>query len=283
LGTPLFPGRREAFSWKSVVLFGCRNFLNRNAQTGNLFFAAPLTDKEMDALRIRSLLLTKISAIVFSTSIRLLFRTLRLDFREETPDTNPYTMTPTERYLYCVWHDSMVIPAFGGKHRATAALTSQHEDCVFVAHVLRCVGMSAVRGSTNRMRVGAMRQLIRTTEGKHMVVTPDGPRGPRRRMSVGIVFLASHTGRAVVPTAYACSRSWKIKGSWTDLMIPKPFSKVFLLAAAPIKVPPDLGRDELQQYVTLVQTAMNRLNEKAECLAEGRTLEGETKVVAEAG
>jgi len=29
---------RQAFSWNSVVFSGCRNFLNRNAQTGNLFF-----------------------------------------------------------------------------------------------------------------------------------------------------------------------------------------------------------------------------------------------------
>ena len=33
----------QAFSWNSVVFSGCRNFLNRNAQTGNLFFASPLT------------------------------------------------------------------------------------------------------------------------------------------------------------------------------------------------------------------------------------------------
>ena len=34
---------RQACSWKSVVFSGCRNFLNRNAQTGNLFFASPLS------------------------------------------------------------------------------------------------------------------------------------------------------------------------------------------------------------------------------------------------
>jgi len=35
---------RQAFSWKSVVFSGCRYFLNRNAQTGNLFFALPLIE-----------------------------------------------------------------------------------------------------------------------------------------------------------------------------------------------------------------------------------------------
>jgi len=218
-------------------------------------------------LKIRSRLLTVLSATIFTVAMWVLFRTLRRVFRVETPGTNPYDKLVRDRFFYCVWHDSMIIPAFGGKHRCTAALTSLHADGTFVAHVLRLVGMSAIRGSTNRIRPGAIRQLIRTTEDKHIVVTPDGPRGPRRQMSVGIVFLASHTGRAVVPTAYSCSRCWKIKGSWTDQVIPKPFAKVFLLAGDPINVPPSLGRDELQQYATLVQTEMDRLNAEAERLA----------------
>ena len=220
-------------------------------------------------MKIRSPLLTKLSAVVFTGVIWLLFRMLKLDFREETPNTNPYTMLPPERYLYCVWHDSMVIPAFAGKHRSTAALTSQHADGSFVAHVLRWVGMSTIRGSTNRMGAGAMRQLMRATEDKHIVITPDGPRGPRRQMSTGIAFLASRTGRAVVPTAYSCVRCWRIAGTWTDLIIPRPFTHVYLLAGKPIRVPPDLSCDQLQQYVARIQAEMDRLNETAQRLSEG--------------
>ena len=101
------------------------------------------------------------------------------------------------------------------------------------------------------------------------MITPDGPRGPRRKMSVGIAYLASRTGRAVVPTAYSCARCWRIRGSWTDLLIPKPFSKVFLLAADPIEVPAELDSAHLQEQVVLIQAEMNRLNAVAECLAGG--------------
>jgi len=228
------------------------------------------SNKEKNALKIRSPLLTRLSAGVFTGAIWLLFRVLKLDFREDAPNTNPYTMLPAERYLYCVWHDSMVIPAFAGRHRSTAALTSQHADGSFVAHVLRWVGVSTIRGSTNRMGAGALRQLMRATEDKHIVITPDGPRGPRRQVSMGIAFLASRTGRAVVPTAYSCVRSWRIAGTWTDLVIPKPFARVYLLAGEPIKIPPDLRGDELQQYVARIQAEMDRLNERAECLAGAR-------------
>ena len=124
----------------------------------------------------------------------------------------------------------MVIPVFAGPHWCTTALTSHHADGAFVAEVLRFNRIRAVRGSTNRIRTGAIRQLMHSTASRHLVITPDGPRGPTRRMSIGIVYLASRTGRAVVPTGFACSRCWRWKGSWSDLIIPKPFAEVVLIA-----------------------------------------------------
>lgn len=136
-----------------------------------------------------------------------------------------------------------------------------------MAAVVRLLGVSTVRGSTNHIGPGTLRELMKATKDKHVIITPDGPRGPRRQMSNGIVFLASRTGRGVVPTAYSCSRCWKAAGSWTELVIPKPFAKVFLLVGDPIQVPPDLKRDELQQYAAVIQAEMDRLNVEAERLS----------------
>ncbi len=200
----------------------------------------------------------------------LLFLTLRKEYHVESPGTNPYDPTTQERFFYCVWHDSMLIPAFGGKHHNSAALTSKHADGSFVAQVLQVVGMSAIRGSTNHISTRATRALIDCLDENHLVITPDGPRGPRRRLSVGIAFLASHSGHAIVPTAFTSSRCWRIKGSWTDLMIPKPFARTLLLAGAPIYVPPDIPREDLNQYVTVIQSAMDQLNSAADSLLTDR-------------
>jgi lysophospholipid acyltransferase (LPLAT)-like uncharacterized protein len=211
-------------------------------------------------VRIHSRLGMEFLAALFVVLMKLIFRTLRLTVREESPDINPYATATTNHYLYCVWHDSVVVPLFSGNHRGTSALTSRHVDGSFVAGVLRWRGIKAVRGSTNRLGPAAFRQLLEALETGHMVITPDGPRGPARTMSVGIVYLASRTGRAIVPTAYRCDRPWRFKGSWTDLLIPRPFSKVLLLGAKPIFVPPDLTTEQLREYVDLVQGEMDRLN-----------------------
>ncbi|MFV1963976.1 MAG: lysophospholipid acyltransferase family protein [Pirellulaceae bacterium] len=217
-------------------------------------------------MKIKNRLVIRIAAEAFARTMSGLFWTLRTEFRMAVANTNPYKVSESARYFYSVWHDSMVIPVFAGKLRHSVALTSHHRDGSFVAQVLRSVGIATVRGSTDHGGADAVRRLMATVENKHVIITPDGPRGPRRRMSKGIVFLASRTGRAIVPTAFSSSRSWRIRGNWTDLVIPKPFAKIVLVAGEPIGVPQELPLEKLDEYVGLVQAAMDDLGRESDRL-----------------
>jgi len=106
-------------------------------------------------MRIRSPLLIRLAGFLFATAVRTLFYTLRLDVRTAC-HANPYAASGTERRLYAVWHDSMVIAAFGGSHVRTVALTSHHRDESFVASVLRAIGVPVVRGSCSWHREAAV-------------------------------------------------------------------------------------------------------------------------------
>lgn len=194
--------------------------------------------------------------------MRLLFRTLRLDLHV-TAGANPYAATGDQPFIYSVWHDSAVIAAFGGRHIRTVALTSRHRDGAFVTNVLRFVGVTVVRGSTGKHGASALRTIIKEAHGSDIVITPDGPRGPRRQMSPGAIYLASRTGRAIVPTSFHCSNAWHIPGSWTELRIPKPFSRVRLIAGTPIPIPGDVERHQLDHYVRAVQARMDELDDHA--------------------
>lgn len=197
---------------------------------------------------------------------RSLFLTLRHRFH--TADkTNPYSIEGDDRFIYCVWHDQLLIPIFGGKHRHTAALVSQNRDGSFVEAGLSSAGILPIRGSSSRGGAQAMRQLIREAEGKHIVMTPDGPRGPRRELSPGIVFLASRSGRAIVPTAFTCERGWRFGVGWTDLLVPKPFSRIHLLTGEPIHISPEA---DLRSEVARVQAAMLAMNDRGDAFAARR-------------
>jgi lysophospholipid acyltransferase (LPLAT)-like uncharacterized protein len=199
---------------------------------------------------------------------RALFRTLRIECIEADPSTNPYS-GDGPAVIYSVWHDVMLFPLFAGRHRRTVALVSKHHDGSFLAASMRRLNIGLVRGSSSRGGAAAVREMLDLPADKNIVMTPDGPRGPRRQIKLGLVFLASHCGRPIVPTAFTAARAWRVKGTWTDLLIPRPFSTVYALTGQPMVIKPNLSRAELLEAQTQVQAAMDALDADAERLARG--------------
>ncbi|MCA9096415.1 MAG: hypothetical protein KDA68_23205, partial [Planctomycetaceae bacterium] len=90
-------------------------------------------------------------------------------------------------------------------------------------------------------------------------ITPDGPRGPRRQVKQGIVFLAAQTGRPIVPLGVACSRTWNFQGNWTNLVVPRPFTKLIIQAGKPIFIPENADRELLEKFRLQVESEMARV------------------------
>lgn len=216
-------------------------------------------------MRFNSPFLVKLAGRTCGLGFRMLFSTLQKELHL-APGATPYNNPGPQRFLFAAWHDSAVIAAFGGKHSKTVALTSRHRDGAFVEGVVGAKGVKSVRGSSGKSGSRAARELMETAKQHDIVITPDGPRGPRRVLSRGIVYLASRTGNAVVPTAYACENAWEIPGSWTTQIIPKPFSRVVLMAGEPIFVPPDVPRDEIETHRAGIQAAIDKLQTLADRL-----------------
>jgi lysophospholipid acyltransferase (LPLAT)-like uncharacterized protein len=210
-------------------------------------------------VKIRSRLLTKAIVFVGVALVRALFKTCRLHVVLEAPGINPYETTGDNRYLYCMWHDQIVMIVFGGQPKNMAGLVSGHQDGSYLAEAMKLVGIAAVRGSSKRGGSRAMSELLHRVRNHHVAITPDGPRGPRRKLKTGIVFLASHSGRGIIPSVYACRRGWRIRGNWTDMLMPWPFTTIYARGGPPFVVPPDLDRDELDRYAERLEREMDRV------------------------
>lgn len=225
-------------------------------------------------MKIHSPLANRLMARCAVALCRLLFRTLRLRFQEVDRSVNPY-YGDGPAVIYSVWHDAACFPIFAGRHLRTVALVSKHQDGSLLAAGLEMCGVGLVRGSSSRAGASALREMIDLPSDRNVVMTPDGPRGPRRRTKAGMVFLAAHTGRAIVPTGFAATSSWNIRGSWTNLSIPKPFTTLYLLTGAPIPVPRDASRETMAEIEAEVQAEMDRLTAEAELLAHPNTAAAE--------
>ena len=84
-----------------------------------------------------------------------------------------------------------------------------------LAALIERFGYGTVRGSTSRK--GPVHCLAptgrRARRGTHIVITPDGPRGPVYQLSQGVIFLAQKSGAPVVPSNMEYSSCWRFK-SW---------------------------------------------------------------------
>ena len=218
-------------------------------------------------MKIRSRWVTQILAVCAVVSLRLLYATCRVRAIEFEPDTSPYRKRgpdQPERFLYSIWHDVLVMAIFSGKPQNVAGLVSRHQDGSYLADSMKLIGIEPIRGSSKRGGTQALKQCLDAAGKYHIAITPDGPRGPRHVPKEGILFMASITGRRIVPIAAACRRGWRIQGNWTDMLLPLPFSEVYIKAGEPMSVPPGLSREELKGWVELLTERMKLLTQEVE-------------------
>lgn len=220
-------------------------------------------------VKIRSVWLTKWVARFVVAITKLLFATCRKEFAI-FPGTNGWDANCPNRFLFSVWHDVLFFPLLVAKPQNMSALTSRHQDGAYVAEILRLLNVEPYRGSTTRGGAQAVKQLLGVASQLHITLTPDGPRGPRREMKDGLVFLASRTGLPIVPAAFSCRRGIRFQGKWTDMLLPLPFTTTYCLLGEPIHVPADLTREEIDRNKQRVQYAMDQLYARVNDWAAGR-------------
>ena len=112
--------------------------------------------------------------------------------------------------------------------------------------------------------------MLRRAGKAQLAVTPDGPRGPRRQVQPGVVYLAARTGLPIVAVGFAYSRAWRT-GSWDRFAVPWPWSSAVLRAPRSRSVVPERARgDQLEAYRERVQDAIRRAEEAAERILPAR-------------
>ena len=121
--------------------------------------------------------------------------------------------------ILAFWHAQQLMVPIGYRGTGANVLISRHQDGEIIARIISRFGHRAVRGSSTRGGALALRELIRLgRSGADLVVTPDGPKGPRQVAKLGVVQLAKATGLPIVPLAFCCSKKNSSRagiGSWS--------------------------------------------------------------------
>ncbi|HEV3203384.1 MAG TPA: lysophospholipid acyltransferase family protein, partial [Gemmataceae bacterium] len=151
-------------------------------------------------------------------------------------------------------------------------MISQHADGELIAEIARHLRLQTVRGSSTRGGIEAMRKLLRVSRKMHLGLTVDGPRGPRRRMQPGLIYLASRSGLPIVPIGFGNQRPWRLN-TWDQFILPKPYSLTTCITGKPIFVPPNLDKAQIEYYRQVVEKQISYVNDLAVSWVEtGRLL-----------
>ncbi len=140
-------------------------------------------------------------------------------------------------------------------------IISRSRDGDDINWVAERFGFLGLRGSPAAGAASAMREAIRQlAAGRGVIVTPDGPKGPRYEAKPGIVSLARKKRAPIVPVCWSTRTRWEFS-SWDRTRLPKPFSTVCAMVGTPLH----FGGDEDEEASRLrLETAMRHLTRTAE-------------------
>ena len=143
----------------------------------------------------------KLLPFLGSLFIRALHATLRVRH------VDVENITGQKQYILAFWHAHLLLMLHSKYRKPISVLISQSRDGEIIARVFDFYGVESSRGSSTRGGMAAMRDLIRSArDGKNIVFTPDGPKGPPRVAKEGVVVAAQATGLPIIPIAFAAKK-----------------------------------------------------------------------------
>ena len=158
--------------------------------------------------------------------------------------------------LIC-WHEVLLPLLWRHRGLGIALVVSQARDGQHLVDFAGRLGYGVARGSSTRGGARALLGAVRALQdGRVVAFTPDGPRGPRRRVKAGAVAAAQRAEVALLPLHAEVNRAWRLD-SWDRFVLPKPWAAVRVAYGAPIQVEP--GPDGLDRGIVAAQRELDLL------------------------
>lgn len=164
--------------------------------------------------------------------------------------------------ILATWHQNIFFSVWLLRKKKLTALISSSEDGQLIYNVFKNYGYSAVRGSTTRGGIPALKKLINLLKNKKSVaITPDGPIGPPEKIQSGVILLAKYSGVPIIPWHYESLNQWELN-SWDKHKIPKPFTSIIESFGEPFHVPKTLTPEDVPLFCKKLEKNLKQLVKK---------------------
>jgi lysophospholipid acyltransferase (LPLAT)-like uncharacterized protein len=220
---------------------------------------------------LRSAWVQRLLALLVTGYVELIIATLR--WRTVGAGPAEPALRSTEGLIALFWHGRIAHamacrPVLGDKPRTV--LISLSRDGEFIADAAIRLKIPTIRGSTGREGgldkggAGAFRAAMGVIKaGGVMLLTPDGPRGPRETIQIGPLQLARAAKCPVYLMGLAASPSLALN-SWDGGRLPLPFGRAALVVEGPLWAPTGGSPEAVETTRRDWQTRMEAATARAE-------------------
>jgi len=205
----------------------------------------------------------RLGGLLLATLTECWMRTLDFRVVYYDPLVDPAHPQFQGRAVYVFWHEYIPFLFYLRGHCHIAMLLSRHRDAEWLAYAARYRGFDTIRGSTNRGGAAAVLEIFQRGRTANLAITPDGPRGPRRVLALGPIFVASRLSLPLVPIGLGYDRPWRLN-TWDRFAIPRPGSRARCVVGPKVFVPDTADRSILENYRRYVESLLNLLTDHAE-------------------
>ncbi|MTI42956.1 hypothetical protein JM93_02174 [Roseibium hamelinense] len=195
--------------------------------------------------------------------------------------TNRFVIDPPDIYdrlppdlpvIVAMWHGQhFMMPFTRPDGWPVKVMISRSADGEINAIAAEKLGLGLIRASGGQKahqikKRGGMRGFVEAIralrEGANVAMTADVPKGPARVSGLGIVQLAKHSGRPILPIAVATSRSIELN-SWDKASVNLPFGRAAIAIGDMITVPSDVDDNALERARQAVENGLNKTTQRA--------------------
>ena len=206
-------------------------------------------------------------SLIGSIYVLTVYKTSKVNLKNRKKIEN--LLERNESFIYSFWHDQLLMcPLTWQSNSNIKVLISKHRDGDIIAQLISNLGFEAIRGSThktnkikNKGGLLSARKMIKSLKnGISIGISPDGPKGPRHKVSEGILSISRLSESVILPVGIGFKKKW-VLNTWDKFIIPKPFNEITVIWGDPI--PAITNEKNNHQFKTKLESKMNNLTAQA--------------------
>lgn len=215
----------------------------------------------MKAKELKKSFLRLTGHYLIDKAVNILCKSLRVKIRNEKNIER--LKKENKNFIVAFWHGTMLLPWFLHRNERIAALISKSKDGDLLARLLRKWNYQVIRGSSSSGGDVALRIMIDyAINNNSIAITPDGPRGPAKKMKAGAIITAKKSGLPLVLMGVGYKRKRVLK-NWDSFQIPAFFSKTNIIYSEPVFIDQNLDYDSTSGMINFCEAKLNELQNEA--------------------